>query len=309
MISLNININPDGIVPDSDRYAQEVADSLQEISVLVPEHKESNFVKRLWRYYKRELWKQQGRKCAYCEKSILVDNGHVEHYRPKSGVFDENNKLVTKEAYWWLAYDHRNYIVSCATCNSQKGNKFPIENDKARVTVNNIEDSVTLTNDGALGNEIPYLINPRYNKNPEQHLVYRYTPSQLTPMVHIAQANEDVKGKKTIEVLDLNRDRKNEKEFKDNLPGKRGLVLSNFKKELRKYEKLKEDLQTYRLSQVRNPNANLQAAIEEHELEADRKRQIITELFLSYNSEFSGMCLFWLKNETRFENEFLRQAA
>lgn len=316
MISLNINLNPDDIVPDIDKYTQEVADSLQEISALVPDHKERNFIKRLWKYYKPKILKQQGFKCAYCEKYILLDDSHLEHFRPKSAVFDEKNDLVTKEAYWWLAYDHRNYIVSCATCNSQKGNKFPIEDGRVRVTANNIEDVVALTNDGALGNEAPYLINPRFDIRPEQHLVYRYTPSQLTPMVHIAQAlvdvrgeKENVRGEKTIKVLDLNRTRKNKKEFKDNLPGKRGLVLSNFKKEIRNYEKLKEDLCTFRLSQAKNSEARLQAAIEDQKLEVDKKRQIITKIFLSYDSEFSGMCLFWLKNETGLENEFVGQAA
>lgn len=302
MIKLNININPDDIPPSKTKYKQEVHDSLHEIAVLVPNHKEDNFINRLWGYFKQEIWKQQGYKCAFCEKSIVMDNAHLEHFRPKSKTHGEDNNFITSEAYWWLVYDHRNYMVSCPTCNTQKGNKFPIENERTRVTAKDMDGIIDLNDEGVLGDEIPCIINPRY-KDPEPHLEYRYSPNPITPMAYIAE--KDDTGKKTIKVLDLNRIRKNEKIFRDNLPGKRGDILFYFQKEIRKYGRLKEELDRYRSVLAEQPRAGLQATIDGWELKIAQKKQGITKQFLSHTAEFSGMCLFWLKNDTDFENEFI----
>ena len=56
-------------------------------------------------------------KCAYCE--TYDPSPHVEHYRPKRG------------GYYWLAYSWDNLIASCSQCNTKKGNKFPIIDQKA----------------------------------------------------------------------------------------------------------------------------------------------------------------------------------
>ena len=162
MNSLNIDINLENIIPDKTRYDQEVTDSLNNIADLVPNHNSKVFIRRLWGYFKLEIWKQQGCKCAFCEKSIGSDDASIEHFRPKSETRDEDNNLKTREAYWWLVYDHRNYIVSCSTCNNQKGNRFPIEDEGTRVTARNIVEITDLNDDGVLEDEIPYIINPRY---------------------------------------------------------------------------------------------------------------------------------------------------
>lgn len=306
MIKLNININPDDIPPNIAKYNQEVSESLQEISNLVPNHNSKVFIKRLWGYFKLEIWKQQGYKCAFCEKSIVADDTHLEHFRPKAEARDKNNTLVTREAYWWLVYEQRNYMASCSTCNNQKGNLFPIEDEGTRVTAANMDSIVDLNNVGDLGEEIPCIINPRH-KNPKPHLEYRYAPDTITPMVYIA--GKDNTGERTIKVLDLNRTRKNKKKFRDNLPGKRGNILLSFKKEIRLYEQLKDDMGRYRLSQAEHPELNLQPAIDDLDLKISRKRQSITKQFLSHSAEFSGMCLFWLQNDTELANDFIEEAA
>ncbi|MCH8329078.1 MAG: hypothetical protein IIB81_01650 [Nanoarchaeota archaeon] len=182
---MNININPNNIPPNKAKYNQEVTESLQKIAALVPDHKESDFMKRLWGYYKSEIWKQQSCKCAFCEKSIESDDAHLEHFRPKSEARDEDNMLITREAYWWLVYDHRNYMVSCSTCNTQKGNRFPIEDKETRVTAKDMDSTIDLNDEGILGDEIPCIINPRH-KNPKPHLEYRYAPDRIIPMAYIA---------------------------------------------------------------------------------------------------------------------------
>jgi uncharacterized protein (TIGR02646 family) len=306
MISLNLNINPEDVVPDSAKYNQEVLSSLQKISDLVPDHGEGVFTRRLWAYYKRTLWEQQGEKCAFCEKEIVMDDGHVEHFRPKSEVRNNENVFISKEAYWWLAYDHKNYMVACAICNNQKGNRFPISNEGDRVTAIEIGAATLLTDEGILGEEQPVLINPRY-KDPEPHLVYSYTPNQITPLVHIKETEGDDTGKVTIDILDLNRIRKNKKIVKDNLPGKRGSVLLRFKNEIKKYEGHKEKISTFRSAYIRmaSPDVGLKGEIDQLQTEANKQKDVIYAHYLSDKSEFSGMCRFWLKNETELQDDFL----
>lgn len=302
MIKLNVDFNPDDIPPNIKKYNKEVKDSLKEIAALVPNHKMDNFIKRLWGYFKPEIWKQQGCKCAYCEQLIPIGNSHLEHFRPKSKTHNEENTYITNEAYWWLVYDHRNYVVSCSTCNNQKGNRFPIVDEKTRVTAKNMESIVELDDHGYLGNEIPRIINPRY-KNPKKHLVYRYTPNHVTPMVHIAPTDDA--GNISIIVYDLNRSNTNKKSDKDPFPRKRGSVLKNFKDAIENYEGKKNDLLTYNIAQMKSTNANLQSEINSMESELNDIKVSMKENYLSYTAEFSGMCSFWLKNETSLENEFI----
>jgi hypothetical protein len=65
-----------------------------------------------WQPTKKQLQKESGGKCAYCEASTTESmHGDVEHYRPKS-------------KYWWLAYVYDNYLASCQLCNQ----KFKVQN-------------------------------------------------------------------------------------------------------------------------------------------------------------------------------------
>lgn len=50
-------------------------------------------------------------KCAFCEQ--IVEQSHVEHYRPKS-------------TYYWLAFSWDNLLLSCPACNQNKGDSFDI---------------------------------------------------------------------------------------------------------------------------------------------------------------------------------------
>jgi hypothetical protein len=68
----------------------------------------------VWKAAKKQLKKESGGKCAYCEgKAEHLVHGDVEHFRPK-------------DIYWWLAYCFDNYTFACQICNQAfKGNKFP----------------------------------------------------------------------------------------------------------------------------------------------------------------------------------------
>ena len=90
-------------------------------------------------------------KCAFCEQNIYRNqHGDIEHFRPKAGVKDENNKPIQIEVngktidhpgYYWLAYDWKNLLPSCELCNRPssehsegpigKRNYFPVKGSHA----------------------------------------------------------------------------------------------------------------------------------------------------------------------------------
>lgn len=81
---------------------------------------------------RKQLRDDQGDKCAYCEKSLLDEQRHVEHYRPKA-------------LYPSLAFTWDNLLGACWACNLKKSNCFPLADETVR---GNIDD------------EQPLLINP-----------------------------------------------------------------------------------------------------------------------------------------------------
>lgn len=127
-------------------------------------------------------------KCAYCQSHLDFSTAYypVEHYRPKAAYIPEGSKAKVSPAYWWLAYDWSNLLLSCQVCNTNKGNHFPLEKETQR--------------------DIP-------NKN-----VKREEPLILNPVAddfneHIAYLCEEAKpksgsrkGETTIRLLDLNRE-------------------------------------------------------------------------------------------------------
>ena len=110
--------------------------------------------KPAWSKIKEVFMRAQHFKCGYCERWMPRpqqppdndDSGaksrtreyDVEHYRPKGAVRVWPNKnspfsyaFSTGPAlpggYSWLSHDHRNYLVSCKTCNEDnKKDFFPV---------------------------------------------------------------------------------------------------------------------------------------------------------------------------------------
>lgn len=308
VIKLNINIDPALIFSKIATYNRNVSKSLKEIATLIPDHKLENFKSSLWGKFKISIWEQQYHKCSFCEKEILsADDAQLEHFRPKAEARNENNDLITRESYWWLAYEHKNYIVSCFTCNNLKGNRFPIEDEDTRVKATDINDVVELNDDGVLADEIPFLVNPRY-QDPEPYFAYTYRPD--IKLVFIHPKDDKSIGQNSINILDLNRNRKNIDVIKDILPHKRGSVLTLFIKELESFILLKDKLERWRIIMVERPDdADLRNGIVGVESDTSKKRDTIIERFLSNRAQFSGMCSFWLKYATDLEGYFIKEDA
>lgn len=135
---------------------------------------------------KNELIKNQHHKCCYCEAWFGHNSyGHVEHYRPKSAWKQKRNDKLQYPGYYWLAYDWDNLLLSCSICNGNKGNIFPLRNNRLRAI--NHHKTIEST-DNTL------LINPML-ENPEEHIGFR---------ADVAYGKTH-KGRITINTVELNR--------------------------------------------------------------------------------------------------------
>ena len=128
--------------PEPSGFANRVAGNKRTITDTVAIGNAPDFTGReTWKEFKKDMAPATFGKCGYCEVDVwAVDRfkGDVEHYRPKGRVdeliFNSDGTYRTKKrfdrGYHWLAYDWRNYILSCNPCNSaHKKNLFPLEAD------------------------------------------------------------------------------------------------------------------------------------------------------------------------------------
>lgn len=119
-----------------------------------------------------------GGKCAYCESRYqAVTPKDVEHFRPKSEV-ENKGQRVLRPAYFWLAGDWANLLVSCPDCNRARNHEvpgqpkevrlgkhtqFPLADEARRVRLH--------TSDVASEEPFRLLLHPCLDQ-PEDHLTY-----------------------------------------------------------------------------------------------------------------------------------------
>lgn len=141
----------------------------------------------IWSELKEHLFDLSHGKCVFCEAKIKHNQyGDVEHFRPKGEVSGEK----THRGYYWLAYEPSNYFPSCISCNqTNKKNQFPILGNRAFGPSDPLEA------------EDPLLLNPSDEKLWKHVKVY---PSNDQIKAGYAEGLDE-KGKKTIEILKLNR--------------------------------------------------------------------------------------------------------
>lgn len=154
--------------------------------------------KNIWRDFKPYLEEIFFEKCGYCETNIISGTWlAVEHYRPKGKVTKDNspksivkirdakNNEIPHPGYYWLAYDWKNYFLSCDKCNSPpgKGTQFPIEGVRA------------CSKNDSLADERALLLNPLID-DPREHL-------QIGKYGYLE--GKTVRGRVTIRICNLNR--------------------------------------------------------------------------------------------------------
>lgn len=120
---------------------------------------------RLWSELKERLFELSHGKCWYCEAKEERSDYHVDHFRPKNRIHDDNG--VRHDGYWWLAFDWRNYRLACSYCNSPhkgtdgksrgKSDLFPIKDETWRATGPDCD----------VDDEMPLLLDPTIQGEPE----------------------------------------------------------------------------------------------------------------------------------------------
>lgn len=142
-------------------------------------------------------------KCAYCEMHCKAE---IEHYRPKKGVTGDN----THTGYYWLCYSWTNLVPSCRYCNTEggKGNQFPIIEKTKRVKEPELIDSKLNKErckaySSPLIDEVPYLLHPEIDTNPEQFLAFKINDEKTG--IELIGIDKYERGKNTIKICNLNR--------------------------------------------------------------------------------------------------------
>jgi uncharacterized protein (TIGR02646 family) len=138
------------------------------------------------------LWKHHDGKCCYCErKRDPKREPDIEHFRPKGGVTGVGGR---NSGYWWLAYDWDNLFFACKTCNQEyKKNLFPLVGGKRARRPNS-----------SLATELPLLIDP-IKDQPEDLISYVWEFGKV-PLAKPVGKDSKQRGRKTIEILGLDRD-------------------------------------------------------------------------------------------------------
>ena len=182
MIKIEIDRkNIEGIL---NKVSAEIKSSLKSIEFSLSSNNKPRFKERLYKRVKKPIIDQYGTKCFYCERFRATGELHIEHYRPKGGLYNNNKHY----GYWWLAYKASNLLLACSNCNRKKSTKFPLINEKYRVYEPN----------GDLSKEEPLLIDP-ISEDPGRHFYYDFS-DEVAPLM----IGKTDKGRKTIGCLGLN---------------------------------------------------------------------------------------------------------
>jgi hypothetical protein len=120
-----------------------------------------------WSELKAWLFLLSGEKCWYCEAREWRAPLDVDHFRPKLAVTVDGLTIAQHGGYWWLAYDWRNYRLSCQRCNRPnrdpdgvlrgKTNEFPLRDESKR----------NFSKLDSILNEEPRLLDPCHAEDPK----------------------------------------------------------------------------------------------------------------------------------------------
>ena len=126
-IDLHNNPPPRELIEEGKRLTQE-------LKKLAPEERKEFIEKNenYWGKLKEHYTRLSKGKCWYTEARESASYYHMDHFRPKAKVKKLDKKCSIKttnsdEAYWWLAFDWKNYRLSASIPNTCKSNYFPLK--------------------------------------------------------------------------------------------------------------------------------------------------------------------------------------
>lgn len=127
-------------------------------------------------------------KCCFCESKIgHIDDGDVEHFRPKAASRQAVGGPFIQPGYYWLAYHWDNLFLACTKCNQRhKGNFFPLQTPTSRA----------LCHQHDVAGEDPLFIHPEQD-DPAQYLTFDHE--------NILPVDNNPRGRATIDGLRLDR--------------------------------------------------------------------------------------------------------
>jgi 5-methylcytosine-specific restriction endonuclease McrA len=140
-------------------------------------------------------------KCAICER-LRGTELEIDHYRPKKERNNNSGTEYNQTGYYWLAYEWSNLIPLCSKCNKNKSNKFPLRSwdNTNRISSHNNINTLNPFNpynlDWLQSQELPLMINPEFDKNPERHFIFHSNG-------RVVGRTEE--GDETIKICKLNR--------------------------------------------------------------------------------------------------------
>ncbi len=124
-------------------------------------------------------------KCCYCEVVVPKPYAsvHVEHWRPKASVRQDEATPEIRPGYYWLAYDWDNLFLACRPCNLSKGVFFPLADPSLRADPTQRDLSI----------ETPLLLKPDGPDDPTDHIGFEE---------EVAVGKTD-RGCRTVEIVGL----------------------------------------------------------------------------------------------------------
>jgi uncharacterized protein (TIGR02646 family) len=118
----------------------------------------------IWQRLKPELERISDGKCWYCEAKNIRFDAQVDHHRPKNKV--KNIDGTEEPGYWWLAFDHTNFRLSCCFCNCLHKGKDGVSRGKANYFPL-ASGSCRAVSPQGLKDEKPLLLDPTNSDDPK----------------------------------------------------------------------------------------------------------------------------------------------
>lgn len=127
--------------PPSPELIAEGEQLTKELMALSPDQR-NDFIDRHDDYWGKlmEHYKNLSHgKCWYTEAKEIASHYHMDHFRPKKQPKElkKNCQIETAtstEAYWWLAFDWKNYRLAASIPNISKGSYFPLKKNTLAIT-------------------------------------------------------------------------------------------------------------------------------------------------------------------------------
>jgi predicted ATPase len=174
-----------------------------------------------------DLFDVFGQKCAFCESPAPVVVGR---FRPSDGAADLLGNL-SREHYWWLAYEWENLYPICKSCIRAKGPRFPVEGRRAPAKTPYAR---------VVEVEHPLLLDPCHD-DPSKHLVFSRNGRV---------SSDTERGRTTIEVFALNREslvKARAKAMREDIPWHRTLPYAAARRQVARQaaKQIHEDFEVY----------------------------------------------------------------